>query len=438
MIQIAYGMSTYKRDRGNLPQARLVNMFVEQSATNKDGAVLQSRQGLVPIATIGTGPIRAILQRDGIFDGDRFSVSGNGFYRNNVLLGNVDGAGVGVIAANDVDVLVTCGMTLYSYNGIDFVAVAFPDGAFVRSVVCTGQQFVAIREGTGEWYFSALNNGRNWDALDQLLDLLTLDGVLVFFGTQSIEFWGATGEASLPYTPIQQRVFEQGIAGTGCATRIGNTFYWIGGDGITYRNGDVPDPISDNGISELAVNSNSFRLYVLEDGQHKFLCQKHDNNTVAFNISTGEWSEFATYGRDNFAAGQGFGDIETNQIYAWSNYNDYGQPLERIFSASVAMQDAQTIHNIRLFCQTGTTEAMQGYLDNPTIELRTSDDAGNEWSDWEPAHLGRQGEYRKCVEWRRLGMFDEPGFMAEFRVTDPVGFRVSMVSLNASSRGRSR
>ena len=442
-MKLPYGTSAYQRNRGNLPSLELVNMFVEQS--NSQGVILQSRKALVEVAEVGSGPIRATLQEDGVFSGDRFTLSGSGFYRGSTLLGTVSGEGVATIAANETEVLICAGAGIYSYNGTNLALVAFPDSASVRAIGYNAGYFFALRSGTGQWYFSAVENGRTWDALDfataenepdQLLDLVFLDGVLILAGTNSIEFWGATGDADLPYSPIQQRVFEQGIIDTGCIVAVDNTFFWIGRDKITYRNGDVPQAISDDGIVEKAAASDTFRLYVLEDERHKFLCQRHDDNTMAYDVTTQQWCEFKSYGRDNFRAGPNFGDDTTGKIWQFSGYDE--GPFERLFMAGSILEQPVQIDNLRMVCEVGTTLNLTGDYVNPSLEMAYSDDAGNTWSDYETESLGEQGQYRQRVEWRALGMFDDPGVLFKFRITDPVSFRVSGVGVNETTGGRSR
>lgn len=442
-MKLPYGTSAYQRSRGNLPSLELVNMFVEQS--NSQGVILQSRKALVQVAEVGSGPVRATLQEDGVFGGDRFTLSGSEFYRGSTLLGTVAGDGVASIAANETEVLICAGTSIYSYNGTTFAAVAFPDGADVRAIAYNAGYFFALRSGTGQWYFSAVEDGRTWDALDfataenepdQLLDLVFLDGVLILAGTNSIEFWGATGDADLPYSPIQQRVFEQGIVATGCICVVDNSFYWIGRDKITYRNGDVPQAISDDGIVEKAADSDTFRLYVLEDERHKFLCQRHDTGTMAYDVTTQQWCEFKSYGRDNFRALAGFGDDTTGKIWAWGGYDE--GPMERLFMAGSVLEQAVQIDNLRMVCEVGTTPNLTGIYAEPVIEMGYSDDAGNTWSEYEAESIGAQGQYRQRVEWRALGMFDDPGVLFRFRITDPVSFRVSGVGLNEATGGRSR
>lgn len=442
-MKLPYGTSAYQRSRGNLPSLELVNMFVEQS--NSQGVILQSRKALVQVAEVGSGPVRATLQEDGVFGGDRFTLSGASFYRGSTLLGTVAGDGVASIAANETEVLICAGTSIYSYNGTTFAAVAFPDSADVRAIAYNAGYFFALRSGTGQWYFSAVEDGRTWDALDfataenepdQLLDLVFLDGVLILAGTNSIEFWGATGDADLPYSPIQQRVFEQGIIATGCIAVVDNTFYWVGRDKITYRNGDVPQAISDDGIVEKAADSDTFRLYVLEDERHKFLCQRHDTGTMAYDVTTQQWCEFKSYGRDNFRALSGFGDDSTGKIWGWSGYDE--GPMERLFMAGSVLEQAVQIDNLRMVCEVGTTPNLTGIYAEPVIEMGYSDDAGNTWSEYEAESIGAQGQYRQRVEWRALGMFDDPGVLFRFRITDPVSFRVSGIGLNEATGGRSR
>lgn len=442
-MKLPYGTSAYQRSRGNLPSLELVNMFVEQS--NSQGVILQSRKALVEVAEVGSGPVRATLQEDGVFGGDRFTLSGSSFYRGSTLLGTVAGDGAASIAANETEVLICAGESIYSYNGTTFAVVAFPDSADVRAIAYNAGYFFALRSGTGQWYFSAVEDGRTWDALDfataenepdQLLDLVFLDGVLILAGTNSIEFWGATGDADLPYSPIQQRVFEQGIIATGCIAVVDNTFYWVGRDKITYRNGDVPQAISDDGIVEKAADSDTFRLYVLEDERHKFLCQRHDTGTMAYDVTTQQWCEFKSYGRDNFRALAGFGDDTTGKIWGWSGYDE--GPMERLFMAGSVLEQAVQIDNLRMVCEVGTTTYLSGIYAEPVIEMGYSDDAGNTWSEYEAESIGAQGQYRQRVEWRALGMFDDPGVLFRFRITDPVSFRVSGVGLNEATGGRSR
>lgn len=444
-MQIPYGTSAYRRNRGNLPSLELVNMFVEQSRTDQKGVILQSRKALVEVADIGAGPIQATLQKDGVFGGDRFTISGGIAYRESTALGAVAGSGVARIVASDIEVLFNAGGDIYSYDGADFVNVNFLGSEKARTIHFANNRFIALWEGTGQWYFSGVLDGRSWDGADfataenepdELRDVVSLDGVLILLGAESVEFWGPTGDPELPYTPIQQRVFEQGVIATGCTVVVDNTFFWIGADKITYRNGDVPQAISDDGIVERAEASSTFALYLLLDERHKMLCQRHDDNTMVTDVTTQQWCEFRSYGRTNFRALAGFGDDETGKIWSFSGYDE--GPMERLFMAGAELSEPLTVNNLRLTCEVGTTPNLTGVYTDPVIEMRTSRDAGTTWGNWRPRTLGVQGNYRKRVQWNILGMFDDPGFLVQARVTGPVSFRLSGVGINERNGGRSR
>ena len=76
-MRVFYGKGAYRRDNGNLPQLRLVNMFVESSPTEQEGVVLLSRKGLSQRSNWGTGPIRGVFSQPNVFSGDVFALSGS-------------------------------------------------------------------------------------------------------------------------------------------------------------------------------------------------------------------------------------------------------------------------------------------------------------------------------------------------------------------------
>lgn len=444
-MPLEYGKGAYNRSRGNLPPLDTVNMYVEQSTTQ--GVVMQSRLPLKEVADIGAGPVQASLTKDGVFDGDRFTISGGIAYRGTTLLGAVTGTGPASIAVRAGEVLFNAGGPLYSYNGTNFIEVTFPDSSDVTKIIYSSGYFIALEADTGYWFFSAVNDGRTWDALDfaevesdpdAILDAVVLDGVVVFGGPNSVEFWAPTGNADLPFTPIQQRIFEQGVIAAGCMVQDDNSFFWIGGDKIPYRNGEAPQAIGGDFLVERIAASTSYRVFLLKDERHKFVCIRLDTETWAYDITTGETFELRSYGRTNFRCGPDYGDDETGKIWEFVDYgteNDEGI-VERILTAGERLLSPKTYDSVTVECEVGTTPFLTGDYVDPTLEFRASDDGGNEWSDWESDTLGRQGDYRKIIEYRALGMFNLPGSLFQIRMTDPTPFRVSGFYDNQNAKGR--
>lgn len=446
-MDLSYGRGAYSRSRGNLPELPAVNIFVEQTRADERGVIMQSRRGLVEDAEVGSGPVADTFTKDGVFDGAEFVVSGPTLYKDGVSLGVIDGAGPVYWAATETELLVTRGASLWSYNGTDLVAVAFPDGANVTAVAYAVGYFLALRAGAQQWYYAQATDGRTWDGLDYvsaesepdaLLDIVLLDGAPILFGTESVELWSATGDSEAPFAPIQGRNFEQGIFSPGCAVQIDNSVFWVGADRIVYRLDSSPVAISDDGIVERAMASASLRLFVLTDERHKFVCLRGDGFTMAYDVTTGQWCEFQSYGRDNFRCGPGMGDDQRGIVWRFDGYADDGGVLERRFRAGATLDQAVRVANLRLMAEVGTTPWLAGDYAAPEIEMRSSTDAGNTWGPWEAVSAGEQGQYRARVEWRALGMFDDPGMLFEFRMTDPVSFRLSAVQVNTGFGGRSR
>ena len=456
MPAIYFGKGAYRRTNGNLPELRLVNMYAESTPTESD-VVLLGRPGLELSRTIGGGSIKGLFSQEGTFDGDLFAVSGSALYRGETLLGLIDGTGPVSFAASDLELVVTAGGTAYSYNGTNLAAIAFPDGANVAAVAFAAGLFLYARAESHRYYWSAVLDGRTVGALDYasaelrpdyLLDIQVVRGNPYLLGQQTIEPWFPTGVADLPFNRMDQRLMPRGVLAGGCAVEMDNTLFFIGNDGIVYRLGDVPDRISDHGIEERIEASSGASCYGFVHEGHSFFCIRLSSGTFTFDAATGQWCEFASYGRDNFrarcAATSGrtvlLGDDSTGKVWTFTETpTDDGGTLESLFTAGFPIKGgAQSINNVGVEANVGWTEFLAGQGENPVIEMRASRDAGATWGNWRSANLGAQGRYRTRARWTRLGMFDPPGGLMEFRITDPAPRRVSGVYVNEPGGGRGR
>lgn len=463
MPALAYGTSAYSRARGNLPELPVVNLFVEASPTNPAGVVLQSRAGLEEVDTVGSGPIRALYQADGVLSGARIAVSGSQVFSDETSLGALVGTGPVSFAADEDEIVINAGAGIYRSTGGALTLVDFPDDANVTKLVDTAGYFLALRSGTQQFYFSAVLDGSSWDGLDYAStenepdpgrDAVVVNDTIAFLGSQTTEFWSKTGNAEAPFSPNTGQVYQKGVIATGCATKFDNSFAWIGNNRIIYTAGNVPERISDAGIEERLAFGTSFALWTFFFEGHEFLAVRvesvvtaeHETGTWLYDAQTQQWCEFQSYGRDNWRVqcatqdGLIFGDDTTGQLWRFGQgFVDAGGPLERRFRAGRPISGgAFTVDNLRLTVNVGETAVLNGEYSDPVVEMRTSRDGGRTWGLWRIAPLGAQGHYRTRSEWRRCGMFDDPGVLAEFRCSDPVPFRISAVSVNEAVGGRSR
>jgi hypothetical protein len=454
-VKLQLVTSTLRRDTGNLPELRLINQFAEKSRTTEGGYVLQGRPGLSASYTVGEGPINGIFSEAGIFDGDVFAISGTTLYRDGALIGEISGTGPASFAGAGTQLAITRGAYLHIYDGVTLETVAFPDDEDVQGVQTIGSYFYGIRADTQRIYFSTLLDGSEWAALDYVaaerkpdpaFDILNTGEELVILGPESIEFFQETGDADAPIARAAGRSLSVGVLRTGCADIIDGALVWVANDRSVRTYDGTARRLSDAAIDGRIRASSTVSGFGWAWEGHVFFAVRLDTETLVVDAATGEWWEASTLGSANYrvrcaamVSGQPlFGDSEAGNIAVWDGVMDFGGPLERIGSAAIPLNAPVTVHNVCVEANVGHTEILSGQGSDPTMEIRASRDAGNTWGPWRPAAMGSQGQYRRRTRVNRWGMFDQPGMIFEYRVTDPIGLRVSSFGVNEAGGGRSR
>jgi hypothetical protein len=442
-MRMQYGLSSFQRSRGDLPELVVLNMFAEEAPTEEGGVILQSRPALVDrSADMGSGPIRALFQGDGVLDSGLYGVSGSNLYRATTSLGAVTGTGPFSLAGYEDNLFVAGGAGISIWNGTTLSALSFPDGANVIKVLVAAGRLIAIRADTEKFYWSeplattvtALNFATAENQPDRLRDALFMDDILVLAGAETTEFWPNTSDSDLPFQPLEGRVFEVGVKNTGALCRYGTTFAMVTNQNHVIIS-DQDNIVSQPGLDALIAASTSAFLYTFLIDGTEFLALRIDAGTWVYNRRSGTFSTFETYGLGDWTpschANGVFGSSVDGKTYAFSGYLDQGTVLERRFRAGMPINGGgMMIDNIMLRCNVGGTGYLTGDYTDPIIEMRLSRNAGKTWGEWKARTLGEQGEYRKKVRWSALGMASAPGLFAEFRVTAPVDFRVAEVLVN--------
>lgn len=449
-MRLQFGLSAFERVRGNGPQLPVINMFAEQAPTEETGVLLQSRPGLSDrSADMGEGPIAELFQKDGVLSGALLGVSNGVLYEDTVPLGGIPGAGAVSMAGNGVGLMITAGAELQYWNGSALSEVAFPDGAGVTKIFEGASRFIALRAGTGVFYwtdplgttFDPLDFATAESRADPLLDGLFLKDGAILFGSETVEFWPNTNDPDLPFQPLEGMVFQKGIRATGCATRFGTSFAWVT-DNNEVCIGD-PDSVASNpGLEEKIAASASCRLWTFLIEAQEFLALRVDAGTWVYGFRNRMWSQFASEGEANwipqcFADGVFGSAIDGRTLTFNDTHADLGGDLERRFRFGAPLNGgAVPVSNITLRTNPGRTPFLSGdYLD-PTLELRMSRDVGATWGNWRQTSLGQQGKYRERVQWRGCGLASAPGVFGEIRVTDPVPFSAAGVFMNEQNGGR--
>lgn len=457
-MRVPFGLSYHQRGPGDMPELPVTNMRAEAAPTEKGEVVLLSFPGQADrSADMGAGPVKALFLRDLVLSSALYGVSGGYLYQGTTQIGAIAGSGHVSIAGNEIGLMATAGESLYFYDGSTLAAVSFPDSADVAHVEVGGSRYWVVRKDTGKLYWTdalesdveALDFATAESLPDRLLQTLWIDGQPILFGAESVEFWQQTGSATLPITPLKHLVWEVGIKATGCAVGIMDTFACVTSENNVVLQSEK-NIISNPGLQAKIEASTEVSLFVFSLDGVQFLALRltyadGTGETHGYNPRTGMWHTHETKGLTNwsarcFAAGV-FGSAVDGKTLEWgSGYTDAlatGGVLERRLRGGFPIDSGGvTISNVRLRCNIGQTPYLTGDYAEPIVEMRLSDDGGKTWDDWEGASLGGQGNYRAQPDWTDCGQAAYPAFLAEFRLTAPVDWRVSDVLVNEPYGGR--
>jgi hypothetical protein len=444
MARLQFGLDAFERARGDLPELPVINMFAEAVPTEETGVVLQSRPGLQDrAASMGAGPVQAVIKEDGLLGGALFGVSDGKLFQGTTALDSVTGDGPFSMDGYEDRLFVNGGEVIHVWNGSAMSAVSFPDGADVSKVLVGASRLIAIRKDTETYYWSdvlsstvgPLSFASAESQPDRLLDALFIDDILVLFGASTVEFHPNTQDALLPFVPLEGRAFERGIKATGCAVKIGATFAWVT-DINQVCMSDPDNIISRPGLEALIEESTSTRLWTFVLEGTEFLALRIDAGTWVYSMRSRMWSRMESYGQSNWIpqcfSGGVFGSSIDGRTMAWgAAHLDLGGVLERRIRAGLPITSTgMMVSNTILRTNAGQAPFLTGTYASPVVEMRRSMDLGQTWGNWRQASLGAQGKYRNQAQWTVCGKAGQPGWLAEFRVTDPVPFRVSGVFIN--------
>jgi hypothetical protein len=443
--------TTYdKRVVGKLPPVRLINRYVESAAANQvTGVAILPRPGLVLKEPVGNAPQRGVFREDGLFNGDLFNVAEKMLYREGVLVPFA--AGVTFISGADLirwagtdlveGLFFVGGGVLYLYDGTDVDEVTVPDAQLATDVTEINGYIIVQVAGTGRRYF--IRPGEiTIDPLDFFTAESSPDGAVAtvstaselwLFDSESAEVWLPTGNSDSPFQRYQGRIFSRGATSRDCVLQFDNTIFFVGEDNeqgrIAYRAADVPQRISTTAIEErFRLSEADFTAIAFILDGHAFYIVSCDQGSFAYDVSTGAWCEWQSYGLPRFrghvavaSAGSPvvFGDSESNKLFTLDPTvgNDDGDPIYRVVGGGVPTVRRQSIDSLWMQCNTGYSSDPD-YL--PLIRIRFSKDGGNTWGDEKQANLGFTGQYNKRVFWTRCGQYRSPGFLFEVIDSDNV------------------
>lgn len=448
----------------DLANEALINLYLEttQSSGAPKRAALLGTPGLRSLLTVTDASCRGQFSQDGrvwavigttlyeVFPASatataRGSVANDGHPVTFASNGR-GGDQLAVCAGGFLYILATTTHTLTGPISLPFaqaVMVGFLDG-----------YFLLLQQGTPTIWFSALEDGTSWDALDfvtrshvsdTLVGFTIVGGRLWAFGSSTSEVFYDTGNADTPFAPYPGSVLPWGAVGPWAIAQHGLTIAWLAQNGQSTRTvmavtfGAAPTAVSTPAI-DLALN----RAATLDDVEANAY-QQEGHAFVLFTVpATGEtwaldlgektwhqrqaWTDgaFTRWRARGLCAIDGqvlAGDYETGDLYtlALDAYDDNGAVLRRLRRAPYLSAENQWLFldAVELGMEAGVGIGSGHGLD-PQVMLRVSKDGGHTYGPVLMAPLGPQGTYGGRAIWRRIGRARSDRLLIEVSQTDPV------------------
>jgi hypothetical protein len=224
---------------------------------------------------------------------------------------------------------------------------------------------------------------------------------------------------------------------------LDTSVYWVGnteeGSGIVYQaQGFTPKRISTDAIEKILqaeTQPELLRAWSYQQEGHVFYVITGGNlsTSLVYDVATGIWHERAYLNTNgDFEQHLGsccmyafnkhlVGDRTNGNIYSMSLdvFSDNGNAIKWLRTLPHLVDELKRVryNTLGLLVETGTG-LQSGQGSDPHISLRISKDGARTWSSYYSTSMGAVGDYRKEVNFRRLGIQQQMTF--ELSGSDPV------------------
>lgn len=473
-MKIPFVGPSYQARSVDAATERSVNVYLEKNPAPGREWALYGMPGLTLRATVGT-----TVHRGGIRMGAlTFFVAGNTVYKMTTAyvvtsLGTIGTSSGRVGMATDGDeVLIVDGVAGWIATATTLTQIAdpdFPNG--VTQAKCLDSYFLVAGNASQRVYWNQNpGTGTAWNGLDfasaegapdNIIGIEVDHRELWLFGSETVEIWVNTGDASAPFQRSGNAFIEQGTAAAWSITKADNSVFWLGngeqGEGVVFRaQGYSPVKISsdamDTAIRKYSTISDAFSYSFQLDG-HVFyvLTFPTADATWVYDVATSavagqpvwcEWlwrdaatNEFHRHrsawhvfnGRKHLV-----GDWETGKVYSLEPevYTDNGDAIKRLRRTQTISAGGKRLFfgEMNIDMETGVANAASP---DPRLMYRYSNDSGHSWSNEKQISVGAVGQYGKRVKVGPTG--SGRNRVHEISMTDPVEFAVFGADLTVES-----
>ncbi|MHA7891606.1 packaged DNA stabilization protein [Acinetobacter baumannii] len=442
--------------------------FVGQSYHLKDWAVdCQRTLNLYPQAVeSGNSPqVSALLPTPGLIAKYELSGPVRGLYPTSIgvlavvgtqlfllgetaeQIGEVVGENIVSFADNRIDVLIVGDPVTYAFKQSSKELRIIAGGGFLGATDATflDSRFIVLNPESDQVQWSGLLN-TEFSALgyataeansDKLVRIFVQNGQLWLIGERTTEIWHSTGNADQPFLRVSGAYINCGCIAKNSLAQFGTGLIWLSQTDVGQGQVVITEGYQVKRISNHAMEQEFASYERLDDAVgysyqqegHSFymLSFPTANKTWCFDGSTGMWHERSFYNLNSqherhrsqvhcFYKGKHYvGDHSNGIIYELSldAETDNGRMIMRERTTPVINPKGQRLifDALEIFVQAG-----QHVNREPIVMLDWSDDQGQTWSFDQQETLGKVGEWKKRVIFRRLGQAFNRVF--RLRVTD--------------------
>jgi hypothetical protein len=450
-MRLPFAIQSYRHRSLPISAQRLINVFVEpQPEDAKARLPLLLSPGLRQFANTD----KVVSRGNHVMGADLYSVIGDGVYRVGVdgiaaLLGTIPNGGPVSLDSNGESLCIVIPETFQGFvvdrttgSITQITDVDFP-GAI--SVCVIDGYFVFVKPNSTEFFLSAINDPLSFNALDfasaegspdNLLTCARVGRDLWLYGEKTIEVWSNVGATDFPFLRVSGGFVSRGTAAPlSVATRLGGAI-WLGDDRCVYTaQGITPQRISTYAVDQAIAGYervDDAEAWVYELEGHAFYCLTFPtagDTWVCDLTAQATWHERESEGLEiwrarrgvAFAGGVVAGDAFNGKL--WLLDPTYGLEGEaqiiRVATGTCFHSEGQKVFLQRLALEFECGNGLViGQGSDPTVWLTWSNDGGRTWSNDAQGRIGKMGEYRTRLEYRRLGSARERVFRVQW--SDPV------------------
>jgi hypothetical protein len=444
----------YKAASWKASAQRAVNLYPEGDP--EKGLVYYPAPGHTAIGTRGSSPVLAmeptpsglvIVTADSVHFVPGIEA---GAFVNPVQVG-ATGSAYAVVAQAGDQVMIVNGNQGFSFNRTDvaptlttITSEAFP--ANPQTCCALDGFFITHGPNSDQFFWSDPFNPQAWNALDfasaenlndKLQRAITVERELYLIGSQSTEIWATTGGEEV-FDRIQGTYIPYGTVAPLSAAVIGQALLWLaqdanGGAVVIQARGLQSKRVSTHAIEqELASYSTLIDAYALtyQQNGHLFyvLTLPTAGKTWVYDLATQLWHERSSRVPDPTAPNQtapvsnidGAWRARCHAYFAGMNlvgdsrgptisqlspsiYSENGVDIvcKRVSPHVNRNNEYLTCSEIDFICQPGV--GLSGANADPVALFRVSKDGGQTWSAQRSSPLGKMGEYRTVIDFKRLG-----------------------------------